>query len=44
MPVIRSDIHKNIQDNFRTAGIEILSPHYRMNRRESVGERIEEKV
>ncbi len=29
---IASDMHANIQDAFRDAGIEILSPHYRANR------------
>ena len=29
---IRSDLHKNIQDRFVKAGIEILSPHYQSNR------------
>ncbi len=29
---ISSDMHANIQDGFREAGIEILSPHYRANR------------
>ncbi|MCK5914324.1 MAG: mechanosensitive ion channel, partial [Desulfuromusa sp.] len=42
VPLIRSNIHQNIQDNFRTASIEILSPHYRVNRTDSVGEKIEE--
>jgi len=30
--MIKSDLHKNIQDQFANAGIEILSPHYRSNR------------
>lgn len=42
LPLLRSHIHQNIQDSFRENGIEILSPHYRMNRRESTGERIED--
>ena len=29
---IYSDLRKNIQDVFKEAGIEILSPHYRVNR------------
>ncbi len=29
---IRSDLHKNIQDRFAEAGIEIMSPHYQSNR------------
>jgi small-conductance mechanosensitive channel len=29
---IASDMHAHIQDGFRDAGIEILSPHYRANR------------
>jgi small-conductance mechanosensitive channel len=29
MAVILSDLHKNIQDAFNDAGVEIMSPHYR---------------
>ena len=29
---IRSDLHKNIQDQFAKANIEIMSPHYQSNR------------
>jgi small-conductance mechanosensitive channel len=29
---IYSDLHQNIQDSFKEAGIEIMSPHYRANR------------
>lgn len=32
MAVIYSDIHRNIQDKFFEAGVEILSPHYRAAR------------
>ncbi len=28
MPVIYSELHKNIQDHFNEAGVEIMSPHY----------------
>ena len=30
--VIKSDLHKNIQDQFNKAGVEIMSPHYRADR------------
>ena len=30
--IIYSELHKNIQDSFNQAGIEIMSPHYRANR------------
>ena len=45
MPQIKSRIHENIQDNFREANIEILSPHYRMQREDkpfNSGYRIED--
>lgn len=29
---IMSDLHANIQDNFHAAGVEIMSPHYRVTR------------
>ena len=32
MPVIYSDLHKNIQDTFNEAGVEIMSPHYGAHR------------
>jgi len=32
MPKLMSELHANIQDNFHGAGIEIMSPHYRVNR------------
>ncbi len=32
MMIIRSNLNRRIQDSFRDAGIEILSPHYRANR------------
>jgi small-conductance mechanosensitive channel len=32
IPVLMSQLHANIQDNFHGAGIEIMSPHYRVNR------------
>ena len=32
MAAIYSEIHKNIQDKFNEAGVEILSPHYRAAR------------
>jgi small-conductance mechanosensitive channel len=35
MPAIYSEIHQNIQDKFNEAGVEILSPHYRMLRRDA---------
>ena len=35
MPQIKSKIHENIQDGFKAAGIEILSPHYRMRRNDT---------
>lgn len=28
MAVIYSELHKNIQDQFNEAGVEIMSPHY----------------
>ena len=31
-PVIYSELHQKIQDNFNEAGVEILSPHYRAAR------------
>ncbi|MEN8137602.1 MAG: mechanosensitive ion channel domain-containing protein [Bacteroidota bacterium] len=31
-PVILSDLHQNILDEFNMAGVEIMSPHYRANR------------
>ena len=47
MPQIKSRIHENIQDNFREANIEILSPHYRMQREDrpfNSGYRIEDSL
>jgi len=35
MAEIKSELHQNIQDKFKEAGIEILRLHYRMNRDES---------
>jgi len=32
MPRLYSDLHRNIQDCFNEAGVEILSPHYRAMR------------
>ncbi len=32
IPKLMSELHANIQDNFHGAGIEIMSPHYRVNR------------
>lgn len=32
MAVIYSEIHRNIQDKFNEAGVEIMSPHYRAGR------------
>ena len=32
MPVIYSDLHRNILDQCHQAGIEITSPHHRSNR------------
>jgi small-conductance mechanosensitive channel len=32
IPKMMSGLHANIQDNFHGAGIEIMSPHYRVNR------------
>ncbi len=31
-PMIESELHKNILDEFNKAGVEIMSPHYRANR------------
>ena len=32
MAVIYSELHKNIQDKFNEAGVEIMSPHYGAHR------------
>lgn len=42
IPKIKSEIHQNIQDRFREKEIEILSPHYRMMRRDSLHDVVEE--
>ncbi len=34
IPKIKSEIHQNIQDRFNDKGVEILSPHYRMMRKD----------
>ncbi len=38
--IIRSDLHQHIQDKFNEAGIEILSPHYRVNRNRDAGDKL----
>jgi small-conductance mechanosensitive channel len=36
MYLTKSLLHENIQDEFKKANIEILSPHYRYNRMDAV--------
>jgi len=37
IPATYSGLHENIQDSFEKGGVEILSPHYRMLRRDDTG-------
>ena len=37
IPATYSELHQNIQDKFNEAGVEILSPHYRMQRQDDQG-------
>lgn len=43
IPKIKSEIHQNIQDRFNDKGVEILSPHYRMMRKDFDFYKMEEK-
>lgn len=41
IPKVKSEIHQNIQDAFKEKEIEILSPHYRMQRKDYTFEKSE---
>ncbi len=41
IPATYSFLHQNIQDQFNQAGVEILSPHYRVLRQDNEGKDLE---